>query len=342
MTDLHARRGVTMVALAGVFWSLQGLSIRLIADAASEQIIFWRAVSQAGMLLAVIAIINRGRMVKAFRRAGVAALIGGVCHLISSVSFIFALGHTTVANVVFFLAAAPLFAALIAWVVMRERIARRTIGAMVVAIVGIGVMTSGGAFGGNLLGQVFSFVTMLGFAGMAVVARWGGGIHMLPVSCWGALFTIVTGYLLSRGAVYVPAPDVGICFISGGVLTSAGATLFLMGARYVPAAVLAFLTLTEVVLGPLWVWIGFDEIPSTHTLIGGLIVLSAIAGEAVLRVIRPEPTPLPAAGRPAAELAVAVPLTPPRARGLFIPVANIVVGTLMLAVAIALILAGRP
>ena len=322
-----------MVLFAGVVWSLQGYTVRLFESASSEQIVFWRAVSQFVVILSLVAIINRGRIIRAFRRAGRAACIGGVCHLVASTGFIFALGHTTVANVTFFLAASPLFAAVIAFIVMRERVAPRTLGAMVVALVGIGVMGSEGVFSGALAGQAYSFVTMLGFAGMAVVARWGGGLHMLPMTLWGALFTVVVGFALCKGAVGVPLPEVGVAFISGGVLTSAGSAFFLMGGRYVPAGVLAFLTLSETVLAPFWVWLGFDEVPSVYTLVGGAIVFAALIGEALLRMLRSRPEGRPAAG------AASLPRT---ARSqLLVPVANIVVGSILLIVALALILAGR-
>ena len=71
---------------------------------------------------------------------------------------------------------------------------------------------------------------------------------------------------------------------SGGLLTAAAATLFLYGAKFVPAGVLVFLALTEVVLAPIWMWTMFGEVPSAHTLIGGAVVLAAIGTEAVLRV----------------------------------------------------------
>ena len=322
-----------MVLFSGVVWSLQGLTIRMFESASSEQIVFWRAVSQFIVIFSLVVIINRGRIVRAFRRAGRAAVVGGLCHLVASTAFIFALGHTTVANVTFFLAASPFFAAVIAFVVMRERVSPRTIGAMLVALLGIGVMSSEGVFGGNLSGQLYSFVTMLGFAGMAVVARWGGGLHMLPMTLWGAMFTVAAGFALCGGAVGVPHWEVGVAFISGGVLTSAGAALFLMGARYVPAGVLAFLTLTETALSPLWVWLGFDEVPSGYTFAGGAIVLAALVGEAVSQIVRVRSERRSAP----AEMAV---LRPARSRHL-VPVANIVMGSILLAVALVLILAGR-
>ena len=328
-----------MVLFSGVVWSLQGLTVRMFESASSEQIVFWRAVSQFVVIFALVAAINRGRIVRAFRRAGKAGVVGGVCHLFASTAFIFALGHTTVANVTFFLAASPLFAAVIAFVAMRERIAPRTLGAMLVALVGIGVMSSEGVFSGNLAGQVYSFVTMLGFAGIAVVARWGGGLHMLPMSLWGAMFTVAAGFALCGGAVAVPLEEVGIAFISGGVLTSLGSALFLMGGRYVPAGVLAFLTLSETVLAPFWVWIGFDEVPSGFTLVGGAIVLAALLAEAAMRALsaRSERRPTPA--RRAQPPVAARPVS--GRSGLLLPLVNIVVGSLLLAAALVLMLAGR-
>ena len=284
MTDTARKRGILIVALAGVFWSLQGATIRMVEEASGAQIIFWRASSQLTTLLILVTIINRGRVITAFRRAGFVGVIGGLCALVAGSSFVFALLHTTVANVVFILASAPIFAGILAWIVMRERIARRSIVAMAIALCGIGLMVSEGLVSGNPTGHLLALVTTIAFAGITVVARWGGGLDMLPSACWGALFTLIFAALLAGGDVMIKPTDLAASAFSGGVLTACGAICFFFGARYVPAAVLAFLSLTEVVLSPLWVWIGFNEVPTTITLVGGTIVLSAIASEAWVRM----------------------------------------------------------
>ena len=273
-----------MVALAGVFWSLQGPMVRMIEAASGSQIIFWRSIGQLVVMLGVVAIINRGRVLGAFRLVGYRALPGAICHTAAGICFVLAVLHTTVANVVFIMASAPLIAAAGAWLLLRERIEKRTVGAMVAAVIGIAVMMSEGLTTGSVTGTLLALVTTFGFAGIAVVARWGGGLDMLPAVCFGAAFTIVAGWMMAGGDVAVTVPDRLYALASGGLLTAAGATLFLYGARFVPAGVLAFLTLTEVVLAPIWVWAAFDEVPSVHTLAGGVIVLTAICIEAVLRV----------------------------------------------------------
>jgi len=279
--DSGARAGVVMVLFAGVFWSLQGVTIRFIDDAASSQVVFWRAVSQCLTLLIIIAVINRGRVVHAFRTAGIAGICGGVCGLGAGTSFVFALHHTTVATVMFIMASSPLFAALLAWLIMRERLDRATLVSMLVAMTGIGIMVSEGFAGGGLLGYAFSLACTICFAGIAVVARWGRGVSMMPGTWLGAFMTVPFAFWLSSGSVTIPLDEVGYSFISGGLLTAIGATLFLLGAKYVAAGVLAFLTLTEIVLAPIWVLWVFNEVPSGHTLAGGVVVLTALLIEGI-------------------------------------------------------------
>lgn len=280
----HRRIGIAMVVLAGVFWSLQGPTVRMIETASGPQIIFWRSIGQLAVMLGVVAIVNRGRVLSAFRLAGYRAVAGALCHAAAGTCFVLAVLHTTVANVVFVMASAPLIAAAGAWLLLRERVETRTLGAMAAAVLGIAVMMSEGLATGNLAGTLLALATTFGFAGIAVVARWGGGLDMLPAVCLGAALTIVTGWTMAGGDVAVTVPDRLYAFVSGGLLTAAGATLFLYGAKFVPAGVLVFLTLTEVVLAPIWVWAAFGEVPSPYTLAGGAIVLTAICIEAVLRV----------------------------------------------------------
>ena len=282
----HRRIGIALVVLAGVFWSLQGPTVRMIEAASGPQIIFWRSIGQLAVMLGVVAIVNRGRVASAFRLAGYRAVVGAICHAAAGTCFVLAVLHTTVANVVFIMASAPLIAAAGAWLLLRERIEARTLGAMVAAVFGIAVMMFEGLATGSVAGTVYALVTTFGFAGIAVVARWGGGLNMLPAVCFGAGFTMVAGWTMSGADVAVTVPDLLFALASGGLLTATGATLFLYGAKFVPAGVLVFLTLTEVVLAPIWVWAAFGEVPSAYTLAGGAIVLGAICIEAVLRVRR--------------------------------------------------------
>jgi drug/metabolite transporter (DMT)-like permease len=70
-----------------------------------------------------------------------------------------------------------------------------------------------------------------------------------------------------------------------------GFVLLTLGARLIPAAEIALLSLLEVALGPLWVWLARGEIPAPATLAGGCVILLA-----VLLAIMWTPSPVVASG----------------------------------------------
>jgi drug/metabolite transporter (DMT)-like permease len=73
----------------------------------------------------------------------------------------------------------------------------------------------------------------------------------------------------------------GLSFAYGVIGIGAGLLLFTLGSRHVPAAELTLLSLTEVILGPIWVWMAFSEVPSPATLAGGAILLASITARAL-------------------------------------------------------------
>ena len=75
--------------------------------------------------------------------------------------------------------------------------------------------------------------------------------------------------------------DLWLCAFYGAAIIAAGLSIFTRGARHLPAAELALLSLTEVVFGPVWVWLVIDEQPSEGTLLGGAVLLAALVGHAL-------------------------------------------------------------
>src|SRR6185295_16863332 len=125
--------GQIYVALAAVAWSTAGvLQRQLTLDTATQ--VCGRAVFAGVALLAYVAVVERGRVVQAFRSIGLAGIAVALCVAIASGAFISALNHTTVARVLFILAIAPVLAAVLARVALGEPITRRTAFAMALAL----------------------------------------------------------------------------------------------------------------------------------------------------------------------------------------------------------------
>ena len=273
-------RGMLLVMLAGGFWSLGGILIRHVEAASEWQILFLRSASMVVTLTLFLALRYRGNLVTPFRRIGLPGVGGGMCLGVAFAAFVFAMVHTTIANAVFILSAAPLLTALLALLILRERVRGATWIAMAAALIGIGIMVSGGIAAGVLFGNLMSLCAMIGVSFFAVALRSRQTTDMLPTvivagltgSAFGAVMTVDWAISLQ---------DFLICCAMGVVQISFGMMVFTKGARTVPAAELALLSLTEVILAPIWVWFGFGEVPRMETLLGGAVVLAALAGRAL-------------------------------------------------------------
>jgi drug/metabolite transporter (DMT)-like permease len=267
------RQGQIYVALAAIAWSTAGVMQRQLTVDTPTQVA-GRAVFAGVALLVYVAVVDRGRVLQAFRSIGLAGIAVAVCVATASASFIAALNHVSVARVLFILAVAPVLAALLARVTLGERILRRTVLAMGLALVGITVML--GAPGeGNLAGDSLAFLCALGFAVMVVITRWRHDVSMAPATCLSQVFLVVA-FLPFATPSQIGGGDVGWLAALGIGQIGLGFALLTVGARLIPAAQVGLITLLEVVLGPLWVWLALDERPSTATLIGGAIVIVAI------------------------------------------------------------------
>jgi drug/metabolite transporter (DMT)-like permease len=267
------RRGQVYVALAAVVWSTAGVLQRQLTLDTSTQVL-GRAAFAGAALLAYVALVERGRVVGAFKSVGLAGVGVALCVAIASGSFIAALNHTSVARVLFILAVAPVLAALIARVTLREPITRRTVLALSLALAGVALML-GGPGEGSLAGDGLSFVTALAFALMIVITRWRHDVSMAPAACLSQA-VLVVAFLPFASPGEIGSDDVGWLAALGIGQIGLGFVLLTVGARLIPAAQVGLITLLEVVLGPLWVWLALDERPSTLTLVGGAIVIVAI------------------------------------------------------------------
>jgi drug/metabolite transporter, DME family len=104
----------------------------------------------------------------------------------------------------------------------------------------------------------------------------------LGISLGSFAIVIATGICQYLGhSVIIGARDGSIAIGMGVFQVGAGLILYTLGSRSLPAAELALLSLAEVLLGPLWVWLLLGETASFNTLVGGMVLLAAITGNAL-------------------------------------------------------------
>ena len=279
------KTGVILVMFAGVAWSTMGLGLRLLEDARTWQVLLYRSAALAPTLFALIAFRSGGHPFRQIRRAGLPVATGAVGLVMAYAGGIYAIQSTTVANAVFLFAIAPFFTAILAWGLLAEPVRKATWIALAVASVGVAIMVREGLAAGALAGNVAAGGgAALGFAIFTVSLRWGKLDDMLPAVLVSALLAILVSFFmcLALGWSLILSPwDVGVTASMGVFQLGLGLTLYAIGSKAVPAAELTLLSMTEVMLGPFWVWLFLGEAASGWTFAGGFILLAAIAGNAV-------------------------------------------------------------
>ena len=267
--------GALLVAGAALFWSSGGLLFRFIKGADDWTISFWRGVFLVTALLALLAVTERGRMVQVFARAGWRGLASGLCFGVMMTGFMLALARTSVANVMMLMASAPFFAALLAWAVLGERPRTAVWVAMAAAAGGVALMVAGDLGSGAFAGNLFALIIAAAAAVNIVVLRRARSVNMIPAIAIGGMFAALVS-LPFANHVGAAGINLFLIFLLGVVQLGAGAILYVLGARHLPAAEVTLIAMLESVLSPLWVWLILDETPKQHVLLGGALVLGAV------------------------------------------------------------------
>ena len=277
------RRGILQLVASGFFLSTSGIALRIIEQANSWQILFYRSIALSVTILLILVFQKRSRFFDEFRGLGWNDFLLAVFLGTGFVAYVFALLHNTVANALFIFSCAPFIAGFLGWILLGERVATRTWFAIGVAMVGLAVMVISELTVSHYLGTMLALWIPISYAASIIAVRRSKRDNMLVALC---LAGIVAGGL---SAIFVTdyaltSRDLIISLYLGVFQVGVGFTLVVLGSRYVPAAQVGLLALVEPVLAPVWVWMGVGEVPGLATIVGGTIILLAITTDGILNI----------------------------------------------------------
>jgi drug/metabolite transporter (DMT)-like permease len=291
----HRRAVLVMVAVT-LMWSIAGVVSRQLEAARSFEVTFWRSSFNAlGLLVLLAWLRGPAPLMRSLREGGRTLWLSGLCWCVMFTAFMVAITLTTVANVLVTMASAPLLTALISRLVLQHRLPARTWGAIVVAGAGIAWMYAGevrGADGQQLLGTLVAAAVPLASAtnwAMIQANRNAKG-DLLPAVLIGAVLSALITWPLSLPFA-ASAHDLGLLALLGVVQLAIPCLLAVACARVLSAPEVALLALLEVIFGVAWAWLGAGESPSSSVLVGGALVLGALAANEAV-ALRRAPAPL--------------------------------------------------
>ncbi len=284
---IDTKRGMAMalMVVSSVVISFGGLIIRSLETTEPLVINFYRS---AGLLSAVIVFLGiryRSKFVETLTGIGRLGIIGGVLLSVAGMAHMQAMAHTTIANALFILGSIPFFAALFARILLKEKIRNSTLITMFVAAFGLAVMVREGISIGSGYGNTMGIITAVFFALYAVIIRGKRRTDMMPALIVSSLVIMTIVTVLNKGDLVISYYDLVLCIIWGAVLSGVANFLFIYASRHLAAAEVTLFMLLEFALGPIWVWWFVNEIPSKWTVIGGVMIMAAVAIRAVIELI---------------------------------------------------------
>lgn len=198
--------------------------------------------------------------------------------VLNTLTFNFAAVETSITVVLTAIATVPVLAAGLSFFILREATSRLTWAAITLSLVGVGIVIvngdgatlapTGNVFLGGLYGLISAFF-------LALVFVWSRKHPDVPIVLGVAIGTLASGVVGALGADMAALTNANwIPVLLMGVVVMPIATACLTVApRYTPATNVSLFMLLELVLGPIWVWAGTGEAPSTMMIAGAALVL---------------------------------------------------------------------
>jgi drug/metabolite transporter (DMT)-like permease len=268
-------KGILM-AIGGVLvLSPDSLMIRL-AGLDDFTLLFYRGLFPVFTISLILLIYYRANFLPALLRIGWAGIFNGVLFAGVNITFISAIQRTSVANTLLFLSSAPIFAAILSLLVLRENQRPSTWLIIVLSLLSIFVIGWGSYGSDGLVGDLFALGCAILTAGSAILVRYKKHIDLVPSVVIGSFFTAC--YALSQSPeLAISSTQLVYVGIMGFILVPFAFVVLTIAPRYANSAEVQLVYLLESILGPLWVWLVIRETPSLNTIIGGSMLLASVA-----------------------------------------------------------------
>lgn len=279
-------KGLLITTLGVLLIVPDSLFVRL-TDAPALTIAFWRALLAAASLGLGVLVVQGPGAYRALARLGPGLWLYIVNMAASGILFVVAVALTSIANVVFIIAAMPAFAALLSWLFLGERLSRRTAITIAVVMVGIGIIAwgSGEVEHASRLGDAVALIVAINFAIALTTARRLRTASLVPAIPFGLFMAALVLWPFTDIFDVAPA-SLPIVALHGPVFIAASLALITLGPRYLPSAEVALLILLESVLAPILAWVVIGEAVGAWALAGGALVLGALAISNALALMR--------------------------------------------------------
>ncbi|MFT5224948.1 MAG: drug/metabolite transporter (DMT)-like permease [Polaribacter sp.] len=282
LTKTDRSKGI-LISLLGVFiLSPDGLIIRILGlDNAT--LLFYRGAFSAIAIFILLLLYYRKRFLSVVFGIGWIGILNGFMFAVTNITFVNSIQLTSVANTILILSSAPVFAAILSLIILKEN--QKPLTWLIIALSFIAIFIIGfGTYGsGGFLGDIFALGCAISTGFSAVLARLKKDSDLVPSIIVGSVITAL--YALASAPIStVDSTQLIYLSVQCLVLIPLAYAIITIAPRFTSSAEVQLVFLLESILGPLWVWIVISETPPINTIIGGSLLLTSVFWFAIVSV----------------------------------------------------------
>ncbi len=276
LNKLSNQQKGSFLAFVGVmFITPDSLFIRL-SNIDTWSLLFYRGAIPFVVVLIGLILFYRKNFFNALFKIGLAGIFYVISFSICNITFIISIQNTNVANTLIMVAMAPMLSAILAAFFLKEPTNKETWVAIFITFFSVTFIFYDSIQIGNIVGDLFGFVTALGLAINANLARFAKDRDLVPSAVIGKLVVAIFAFFFVENFDLVAADKI-IVPLMCIMCVAIPFVLVTIAPRYISAPEVNLFFLLEVILGPIWVWLIIKEQPSVQTIIGGIVIIITIA-----------------------------------------------------------------
>ena len=276
MKNLTDQQKGSLLAFTAVFLiTPDSLFIRL-SNIETWGLLFYRGAIPFITVFIALLMIYKANFFKLLFSIGRPGIVYAVTFSITNITFLISIQNTNVANTLIMIAMAPMLSAVLGAIFLKENPDKKTWIAILITFLAAIYIFYDSIQLGNILGDIFGFVTALGLAIGAVVVRSAKEKNLVPSAMIGKLLVAVFALFFVKDLELINT-DIFIVPLMCILCVAIPFVLVTIAPRFITAAEVNLFFLLETIFGPIWVWLVIKEQPSLETIIGGIIIILTLA-----------------------------------------------------------------
>ena len=269
------QKGSLLAFIAVIFITPDSLFFRL-SNIDTWGLLFYRGAIPFITVFIALLMVYKANFFKLLFSIGRPGIVYAITFSITNVAFLISIQNTNVANTLIMIAMGPMLSAVLGAIFLKENPDKKTWIAILITFLAAIYIFYDSIQLGNILGDIFGFVTALGLAIGAVIIRSAKEKNLVPSAMIGKLLVAVFALFFVKDLELINT-DIFIVPLMCILCVAIPFVLVTIAPRFITAAEVNLFFLLETIFGPIWVWLVIKEQPSLETIIGGIIIILTLA-----------------------------------------------------------------